>query len=489
MRRRSRSTGRNPSGHGSNAGWGTGGAMIHFFANWPRMHPVDFRVKSQYGKGLDWPISYDELSPWYDRAAADIGVSGDAAAERRWYPVGKDYPMPPLKNFRAGTIFNEAFAAHGFPLAPMPVAINSTDYKGRPACVNCGWCHVGCASGAHGTPLVSHLRDARKLGAEVRPFSYVTRVLTNPSGDRVTGVEYYDAKREQHVQPAGVVVLAAYAAETPRIMFNSATDKHPKGLANRNELVGKYLMCHTAANVWALFDEDIQNYMGTQANQMMSYEHYDNKTRPKKGFGSIFLRTGAAMKPNVGLASARPDLFGAPLDDFMKRAARGLTRIGLFGEQMPLAENRVELSSDKDEFGLPIARITHSYDQDAIGQLGVRARGSLRNRQGGQSEGSVERRRTGNGASDRRHHHGHGCVELGHQQLRADPRAGQSLHRRRRAVPDRRLGQSDQHDHGGDAARRRAHGEELQRDRKLIALAYVLSPAPLRPTPSWPNRP
>lgn len=164
-----------------------------------------------------------------------------------------------------------------------------------------------------------------------------------------------------------MVVLAAYAAETPRIMFNSATDKHPKGLANKNDLVGKYLMCHTAANVWALFDEDVQNYMGTQANQFMSYEHYDNKTRPKKGFGSIFLRTGAAMKPNVGLASARPDLFGAPLADFMKRAARGLTRIGLFGEQMPLAENRVELASDKDEFGLPIARITHSYDQDAIG--------------------------------------------------------------------------------------------------------------------------
>ena len=101
-RRASRLAGRNPAGHGSNAGWGTGGAMIHFFANWPRMHPVDFRVKSQYGKGLDWPISYDELSPWYDRAAEDIGVSGNAAAERRWYPVGKDYPMPPLKTLPAG---------------------------------------------------------------------------------------------------------------------------------------------------------------------------------------------------------------------------------------------------------------------------------------------------------------------------------------------------------------------------------------------------
>ena len=186
--------GRHNPGHGSNAGWGTGGAMIHFFANWPRLHPNDFKVKSQYGKGLDWPISYDDLLPYYDRIAEDVGISGDAAAEKRWYPVGKNYPMPPLKTFRQGDIFNDAFKAHGIPLAPMPVAINSTPYKDRPACVNCGWCHVGCAIGAAASPLVNHLRDARKNGAEVRPFSYVTRVLTNGSGDRVTGVEYYDAQ-------------------------------------------------------------------------------------------------------------------------------------------------------------------------------------------------------------------------------------------------------------------------------------------------------
>jgi choline dehydrogenase-like flavoprotein len=209
------------------------------------------------------------------------------------------------------------------------------------------------------------LRDARKRGAELRPFSYVTRVLTNQSGDRVTGVEYYDAKREQHVQPAATVVLAAYAAEIPRIMFNSATDRHPKGLANRNELVGKYLMCHATSTVWALFDADVQNHMGTAAYQFMSYEMYDKK-RPKKGFGSTFLRTGAAMKPNAGLAGARPDLFGQPLADFMKRAVRGLARIGNSGEELPRAENRVELSSDKDEFGLPIARIIHEYAQEAI---------------------------------------------------------------------------------------------------------------------------
>ena len=84
------------------------------------------------------------------------------------------------------------------------------------------------------------------------------------------------------MQPAGTVVLAAYSAEIPRILFNSATDKHPKGLANRNDLVGKYLMCHPTSTVWAMFDEDVQNHMGTAAYQFMSYELYD-KTRAKKG--------------------------------------------------------------------------------------------------------------------------------------------------------------------------------------------------------------
>jgi choline dehydrogenase-like flavoprotein len=357
--------GQNPAGHGSNAGWGTGGSMLHWFANMPRLMPNDFKVKSQYGKGIDWPISYDDLAPYFDRVAQDVGVSGDDAQEARWRPAGKPYPLPPLKTFRHGEIFRDAFKAAGIPLAAMPSGITSAEYKGRPACINDGWCHVGCPIGAHATPQWTYLKEARARGAELRPFSYATRVLTNERGDRVTGIEYYDGKKELQVQPASVVVIAAYAAETPRILLNSKTDKHPNGVANRNELVGKYLMCHTGANVWALFDEQIDNHMGTTAAQYMSYEHYD-KRHHKKGFGSAWYLMGAALKPNAGIAGARPDLFGAKLTDFMKQAVRGLTRINVYGEEMPRAENRVELVSDKDEFGLPIARINHSYDQDAI---------------------------------------------------------------------------------------------------------------------------
>jgi len=360
--------GKNTVGYSFNAGWGTGGAALHYFANFPRLLESDFKIKSQYGRALDWPISYQELSPFYDKVARDIGVSGDAKAEEIWRPKGEPYPMPPLKTFRHGEIWKKGFESTGIRLVPAPVAINSTEYKGRPACIYDGWCHIGCPTGALANPQVTYLADARKAGAEVRPWSTVTRVLTNAKGNRVTGVEYYDQKKEKQFQPARVVIMAAWAAQNPRILLNSANDKHPKGLANASGLVGKYMMTHHGASTWAIFDENVENHMGITGAQYMSYDRHD-KTSHKEGFGSTFWTCGLALKTSDlgGFANARGDLFGADLHAFMKRAARGVTRIQGFGEELPNAENRVELASDKDEFGMPLAKIIHTYDQDAVG--------------------------------------------------------------------------------------------------------------------------
>jgi choline dehydrogenase-like flavoprotein len=164
-----------------------------------------------------------------------------------------------------------------------------------------------------------------------------------------------------------VVVLAAWAAQNPRLLLNSATDKHAKGLANANGLVGKYMMAHFNSGTWAMFDEDVQNHMGTTGAQFMSYDRY-SKTSQKGAFGSSFITAGSALKTSDlgGFANARLDLFGPDLAAFMKRGARGLTRFGTFGEALPDIQNRVELGSDKDEFGMPLGKIIHSYDQDAI---------------------------------------------------------------------------------------------------------------------------
>src|SRR5207237_3194498 len=172
---------------------------------------------------------------------------------------------------------------------------------------------------------------------------------------------------ERHVQEASVVVLAAWAAQNPRLMLNSATERHPKGLANASGLLGKYITCHFSSGTWAMFDEDVQNHLGTIGAQFMSYERY-GKTAHKGAFGSTFIVAGTALKTNDlgGFANARVDLFGPELAAFMKRAARGFTRIGAFGEELPNIENRIELAGDKDEAGMPLAKIIHSYDEDAI---------------------------------------------------------------------------------------------------------------------------
>jgi choline dehydrogenase-like flavoprotein len=361
--------GKNPYGYVYQAGWGVGGAALHYFANFPRLMPNDFKVKSEHGKGLDWPINYADVAPYYDRVARDVGVSGDAKAEEIWRPAGEPYPMPPMKTFRGGEVWKKGFEAVGIRLVPAAVGMNSTPYKGRPACLYDGWCHVGCPIGALANPLVTYLADARKAGAEVRAHATVTRVLSNPQGDKVTGVEYYDAKKERQVQEASVVVLAAWSAQNPRLMLNSATDKHPKGLANASGLLGKHLTAHFSSGTSAIFDEDLQPYMGTIGAQFFSYDRYDKNAHKAKGaFGSTFIVAGSAQKYSAlgGVANSRGDLFGSELATFMQRAARGYTRIGAFGEEMPSIENRVELASDKDELGMPLGKITHSYNDDAV---------------------------------------------------------------------------------------------------------------------------
>jgi choline dehydrogenase-like flavoprotein len=350
---------------GYHGGWGVGGAALHWFANVPRLLPEDFRIKSLHGRAHDWPISYDDVAPWYDKVAHEIGISGDAKAEQLWRPAGRDYPMPPMKTFKNGEVWLKGFEAQGIRMVPAAVAMNSTDFKDRPACIYDGWCHVGCPIGALANPLVTYLGEARAKGAEVRPLSTVTRIVTDKAGKKATGVEYYDEAGHKHFQPAHVVITASWAAQNPRLLLNSATDKHPNGLANKSGLVGKFMMTHSTAVTNAMFDEDMEPHKGTIGAQYMSYDRYA-KTSYQGAFGSTLLVVGAASKLTglTGIANSRPDLFGPDLVTFMKRAVKGITRFTAAIEEQPKIENRVEQTSQKDQFGMPLARLVHNYDDN-----------------------------------------------------------------------------------------------------------------------------
>lgn len=348
------------------SGFGTGGSALHHFGVWPRLHAEDFQMKSQFGRGLDWPMTYDDLRPYYDRIQVAMGISGDAEAEI-WRPAGDPYPMGPVPLLSQGEAIARGFEKLGRKTAPLPLAVNSEAYLGRDACIWDGWCDAGCPIGALANPLVTTLPDALKQGALIIHNATVTKVLTDDKGGKAIGVRYIDGVGQENFQPAKLVILAAFAVQTPRLMLLSANAKHPEGLANRNGLVGKYLMTHSAGILYGLFDEDTQCYLGVTGGQLINQDHYDHKDQRTKGFGSYQWMIAQATKPNdlLGFAGSNPALFGDALTTFMKKATAGFATMTACIEDLPMRENHIRLSQTRDTHGLPIAHAHHDAHPDS----------------------------------------------------------------------------------------------------------------------------
>ncbi len=356
--------GPNPLSVTFNSGWGVGGAALHHYAVWPRLHEDDFQLRSDFGVGRDWPLRYDDLRPAYDRVQKEVGISGDHKAEI-WRPAGEPYPMPPVPLFEQGRLMAAGFSKLGLHTSPIPLAINTRPYNGRAACIYDGWCDAGCPIGALANPLATYLPQALAAKAQVLTGATVTRVLTNPAGTRATGVEYFDTAGMRQEQTARVVILAAFAVQNPRILLNSRDG----GLANRSGQVGRGMATHPSVPVYGLFREETQNIYGVSGGQLLNQDSYAKA--PGKGQQASFSwLIGNALKPNdlLGVAGSRADLFGEPLHAFMAQAAGHLAMMVYIGEDRISEDNRLTLSSQKDPYGFPVARIVHEHSQ-----IGLRA--------------------------------------------------------------------------------------------------------------------
>lgn len=350
-----------------------GGGSVHFTTNYWRFHEIDFVERSKKGAvpgaGLeDWPISYADLEPYYTKAEWELGVSGLAGANPFDPPRSKPYPLPPMPIKSSGVLMERGARKLGWHAFPAPLAVLSQPYRGRHACMHCGFCEAfGCEWGAKSSALATVIPFAERTGrCEIRPNSYVSQIEVNPQG-RVTGVVYLDKQKREQRQKAKAVVVSANGAETPRLLLMSKSNRFPNGLANSNGLVGKYLMFDTGAMAAGVFEHPLNDYKSVHVSRIV-HDFYE--IDPKHGFfGGAGIDARFDLYPvGFALGGFAPGMpqWGA---DF-KRNLRDFPRMMYMLSHnfaLPVESNSITLDpAVKDAWGLAAIRVTYRDHPDTL---------------------------------------------------------------------------------------------------------------------------
>jgi choline dehydrogenase-like flavoprotein len=350
-----------------------GGTVTYGGSSWRHL-PWEFNeathVGAIAGTGLaDWPITYEELEPYYTQAEWELGIAGQRVNSPFVAPMSKEYPVPPMPLKASGALFKVAASKLGLTVVEGAVAIISKPYMGRSACVNCGMCSgFGCHVKARSSTAVTMIPAALKTGnCEVRTNSYVREIATDANG-RVNGVTYFDGNRREIFQKAKAVVLSANAGESARLLLMSKSQHYPNGLANSSGVVGKYLMLGNGAGASGLFEHPLNDYKGIVTGAgIVDYVPSD----PKRGFygGGRMTARGFDTPINYGLRGLQPGSprWGAGYKKALMEEANHKMTVACFVTQLPLETNRVDLDPDvKDDWGLPALRITSTSHPDDI---------------------------------------------------------------------------------------------------------------------------
>ena len=343
---------------------GVGGSSIYYGAEWPRLLPSDFRVKTLDGVADDWPISYHDLKPYHDEVDEFIGVSGVGGDTA--YPDGLDYPLPPHPLGKPGMKAAAAANALGWHWWPGTNAIPSQKNKTLEQCARWGVCEWGCPQGAKASFDLIYMPQAQQAGAEVVTGARVSKVVTDENG-LATGAEYIDRDGTVRFQPARSVVLCANGIGTPRLLLLSADDRHPEGLANSSGLVGKNLMLHPNCTALGYYEEDLESWRGPAGQLIHSMQFYE--TDMSRGFvRGAKLHALPTPGPLNAIEAHREldfdELWGPAIHD-VARAARNGILWAANTEDLPEEHNRVTLSpSLVDSDGLPAPKVEYRVSEN-----------------------------------------------------------------------------------------------------------------------------
>ena len=350
------SAGTDPLAFGrNNSGCGVGGGSLHYTAYVPRPHPDDLTVRRDFGVGEDWPIGYDELTPYLAEVERTIGVSGPSPYP--WGPPRDAYPLPPLPLNAAAELMAIGGRAVGLRTSPAANAALSRAYERdgigrRTACTNRGFCQAGCRNAAKGSMDVTYIPLAVRAGAELRTEAHALLFEVDAAG-RIAGVVYRQGDREVR-QRTRAVFLCAGAIETPRLLLLN-------GLANGSGQVGRNFMAHVGMQVWGTFEPEVRPNKGIPGGLISEDTH-----RPAGAdFASGYLVQSIGVMPVTWASTVARGrgLWGEALRGHL-RQYNHVAGINIHGECLPSHENYVELSDELDDHELPKPRIHFSAGEN-----------------------------------------------------------------------------------------------------------------------------
>ena len=331
-----------------------GGTTMRWTAIALRFQEHEFKALSTYGKLehtslIDWPLSLDELSPYYDKAEDKMGVTGT-------HGIPASFETNNFKVLKAGgkrVGYKEITSER--------TAINSVARDGRPACQQIGFCIAGCAVGAKWSTLYTEIPKAEQTGRfELRTGAMALKINHDKSG-KVTGVVYVDSDGNRQEQKARAVCVAGNVVETTRLLHNSSSGMFPDGLGNASGQLGSNYMRHTTNVSFAIMPNAVNFHRGTRISGLIMDERYH---KPKRGFaGGYFIETGAADPFTV---SAFMGSWGEEVADFLDNYTN-LAGVFVTGEDPPEATNRIRFhDTEKDDYGLPVPILDYKRHPNTV---------------------------------------------------------------------------------------------------------------------------
>ncbi len=349
-------------GYSNNAACVGGGTQTYGAMAW-RFLPKDFRMRSTYGapEGStleDWPLTYDDLEPFYEKAEWEFGVSGDDSNNIFKGSRRKALPMPPLPPTREQQILKPAAKRLGLHPFEIPMLRNSVPYGGRPPCMRCRWCvgficEVNAKCGSQNTVVPVAIATGN---CEIRTQSMVKEILLDEQG-RAKGVAYFDENDKLQEQLADLVIVSCCAVESARLLLNTKHRLHPNGLGNRYDWVGRNLQGHTYTGAAGIFEQETYDDVGPGAGiAVCDFNHGNPGLRGGAMLANEFIRL-----PIQSLGALPPGTprWGTGHKDAMRKYYRNTIAVQGPTQEMPMFDARVQVDAKvKDRWGIPVARLS-----------------------------------------------------------------------------------------------------------------------------------